>query len=217
MLVGRATRAQRFLMGLPKSYLTVARLGWTSTTGDPEGELTETRNVPADPPILPTGRLLQRPPDFSAVKVGGRRAYELARAGREVELAQREVNVTRFEQLWREGDRAGFAIDCSSGTYVRSLIADLGDAYCVELRRTKIGEFDVADADPSRMLSLTEILSPVLETRKIKAREAHAIAHGRRIEGEAGGPVLLVHGGDAVAIAEPADDGLLKPVVGFRG
>ena len=86
--------------------------------------------------MLPTGRILQRPPAYCAVKVGGRRAYELARAGETVELAEREVEVTRFEQLWREDDRAAFAIECSSGTYVRALIADLGDAYCLELRRT---------------------------------------------------------------------------------
>jgi tRNA pseudouridine55 synthase len=217
VLTGRATRAQRFLMGLPKSYETVARLGWTSSTGDPEGELVETRKIPPDPPQLPTGRLMQRPPQFSAVKVDGKRAYESARKGEQVEIAEREVEVTRFEQIARKDDRATFAIDCSSGTYVRSLISDLNDAYCLELRRTKIGDFSVGDADPAAPLSLTAVLSAVLETRKVKAAEAHAIAHGRTIEGEAAGPLLIVHGGEAVAIAEQAPDGLLKPVVGFRG
>ena len=110
-----------------------------------DGELAPGR-MPAEPLVLPTGRLLQRPPAYCAVKVGGRRAYALARAGEAVELAEREVEVTRFEQLWREEDRAGLAIECSSGTYVRSLVADLGDAYCLELRRTGIGPFEVADA-----------------------------------------------------------------------
>ena len=118
VLVGRATRVQRFLMALPKRYETVARLGWTSTTGDVDGELAPGR-MPPEPLVLPTGRLRQRPPAYSAVKVGGRRAYELARAGETVELAEREVEVTRFELLWREDDRAAFAIECSSGTYVR--------------------------------------------------------------------------------------------------
>lgn len=235
MLTGRATRAQRFLMGLPKSYETVAKLGWTSTTGDPEGELAETGNVPPDPPDLPTGRFMQRPPQFSAVKVDGRRAYESARKGQQVDIAEREVEVTRFEQIAREGDRATFAIDCSSGTYVRSLIGDLNDAYCLELRRTKIGDFSVEDADPPPTgrpfdgavpenvggdltpISLTAVLSAVLPSRKVKAADAHAIAHGRAIEGEADGPLLIVHGGEAVAIAEQGRDGLLKPVVGFRG
>ena len=235
VLTGRATRAQRFLMGLPKSYETVARLGWTSTTGDPEGELAETGNVPPDPPALPTGRFMQRPPQFSAIKIDGKRAYESARKGQVVDIPEREVEVTRFEQIAREGDRATFAIDCSSGTYVRTLISDLNDAYCVELRRTKIGDFSVEDADlPSTGLpfegqapenvpgelnpvSLTAVLSAVLPVQKVKAPEAHAIAHGRTIEGETDGPLLIIHGGEAVAIAEQGPDGVLKPVVGFRG
>ena len=78
VLVGRATRVQRFLMALPKRYETVARLGWTSSTGDRDGELTPGQ-MPAEPFELPTGRLLQRPPAYSAVKVGGERAYRRAR------------------------------------------------------------------------------------------------------------------------------------------
>ena len=164
ILVGRATRAQRWLMALPKRYETVARLGWTSTTGDPEGELAPGR-TPAEPLRLPTGRIRQRPPAYSAVRVGGRRAYALARAGEAVEVPEREVEVHRFEQRWRDGERAGFVIECGSGTYVRSLIADLGDAYCLELRRTRIGPFDVADA--GRFVPLDEALGflPAVELR----------------------------------------------------
>ena len=152
ILVGRATKAQQQMMGLPKSYETVAQLGAKSDTGDPEGEIAWTGIVPPDPPILPTGEVRQRPPAHSAVKIGGERAYRRARRGEILEMPERIVTVTRFEQLWREpgedgrGARAGFAIDCGSGTYVRSLIADLGDAYCLELRRTAIGPFSVSDA-----------------------------------------------------------------------
>jgi tRNA pseudouridine55 synthase len=74
------------------------------------------------------------------------RAYKRARRGEDFEMPERIVTVHRFEQLWREDKRAGYAIECSSGTYVRSLIADLGDAYCLELRRTAIGPFEVTDA-----------------------------------------------------------------------
>src|SRR3954454_24642577 len=115
MLIGRATRVQRFLMALPKRYETVARLGWTSTTGDPEGEIAPGR-APPEPLALPTGRIVQRPPAYSAVKIGGRRAYALARAGQAVEIPAREVHVARFDELWRDGERAAFAIECSSGT-----------------------------------------------------------------------------------------------------
>jgi tRNA pseudouridine55 synthase len=152
ILIGRATKAQRQLMALPKRYETLARLGATSTTGDPEGEIAETGRVPPDPPQLPTGEIRQRPPAHSAIKVGGERAYRRARRGESFAMPERIVTVTRFEQLSREpgepgeGPRAAFAIECGSGTYVRSLIADLGDAYCLTLRRTAIGPFAVGDA-----------------------------------------------------------------------
>jgi tRNA pseudouridine55 synthase len=215
VLVGRATRVQRFLMALPKRYETVARLGWTSTTGDPEGEIAPGR-MPPEPLALPTGRIMQRPPAYSAVKVGGRRAYALARAGETVEIGAREVEVHAFEAGARDGERAAFTIECSAGTYVRTLISDLGDAYCVELRRTRIGAFDVADADPERLVPLDDALAflPALELAGEPARRA---SHGVAIEGEATGTVRLRDEHGLIALAEPSEPGVLKPVVGFRG
>jgi len=235
VLVGRATRVQRFLMALPKRYETVARLGWTSTTGDPEGELAEGR-MPPEPLALPTGVLRQRPPAYSAVKIGGERAYAKARRGEAVETAEREVTVTRFEQEWREDDRAGLVIECSSGTYVRSLVADLGDAYCLELRRTAIGPFEVADADEERIVPLRDALGflPEVHLEGDDARRAgHGVAiaatgagHGVAVaatsadDGPASAAAAYVRLTDAdglIAIAEPREPGVLKPVVGFRG
>jgi tRNA pseudouridine55 synthase len=154
VLVGRATKSQRALMELPKRYETLARLGALSSTGDTEGEITETGRVPAEPPALPTGEIRQRPPMHSAVKVAGERAYRRARRGEVFEMPERIVSVHRFEQRWRRADvetgleTAAYEIECGSGTYVRSLIAALGDAYCLELRRTAIGPFEVRDAVP---------------------------------------------------------------------
>ena len=147
VLVGReATRRQRTFLELPKTYRAVARLGAVSTTGDPEGEITMTGRIPPTALELPTGEIRQRPPAFSAVKVGGVRAYRLARRGEAVEPPPRLVTVDRFAQIRRDSERAEFEIECSSGTYVRSLIADLGDAYCESLRRIAIGPFSVEDA-----------------------------------------------------------------------
>jgi tRNA pseudouridine55 synthase len=217
VLVGRARRVQRFLMALPKQYVTVARLGAISTTGDPEGEITETGRVPALDAPLPIGEIMQRPPIWSAVRVQGRKAYERARAGEQFEMAPRAITVYRFELLERSGDHAEFLIECSAGTYVRSLIAELGDAYCVELRRTKIGPFDVADADPTRVLPLDQALA-FLPRVTVDADAAWRAAHGQAIAGEAQEEhVLLVDADGPVAIAQPREDGLLKPVVGFRG
>jgi tRNA pseudouridine55 synthase len=215
VLVGRATRVQRFLMALPKRYETVARLGWTSTTGDVDGELAPGR-MPPEPLVLPTGTLRQRPPAYSAVKVGGKRAYALARAGETVELAEREIEVTRFELLWREEDRAGLAIECSSGTYVRSLVADLGDAYCLELRRTGIGPFDVGDADPERIVPLERALD-FLPAVELAGEDARKASHGVAVGGAAEGTVRLLDADGLIALAEPREGGMLKPVVGFRG
>ncbi len=144
VLLGReATRCQSRFMELRKTYRVVARFGAVSTTGDPEGEITETGALPPDPLELPTGRIWQRPPAYSAVKVGGVRAYRLARRGEHVELPERQVTVHRFEQIKRTAERAEFEIECSAGTYVRSLVAELGDAYCESLRRTAVGPFSV--------------------------------------------------------------------------
>jgi tRNA pseudouridine55 synthase len=220
VLVGRATRAQRFFMALPKRYEVVARFGAVSTTGDPEGEITETGSVPGGALTLPHGTIRQRPPAYSAVKVGGRRAYALARAGADLQLAEREVTVYRFEQLWHDGERRAFAIECSSGTYVRSLIADLGDAYCLELRRTGIGAFDVADADAGRPVPLAEALAFLPEVR-LDAEQARRAGHGVRVPGPTAPPGAVVRLTDAdglIALAERDDDGVaLKPIVGFRG
>jgi tRNA pseudouridine55 synthase len=226
VLVGRATRVQRFLMALPKSYRALARLGWTSTTGDPEGEVAPGRH-PDEPLRLPTGRIRQRPPAYSAVKVGGRRAYALARRGEAVEVPERDVTVWRFEELSRDGDRAAFAIECSSGTYVRSLVADLGDAYCLELRRTGIGEFDVGAADPERIVPLDDALA-FLPAVTLEGDAARRAGHGAAVEDPdppratsgwvaAAGTVRLRDQDGLIALAEPRPGGLLKPVVGFRG
>ncbi|HEY7935268.1 MAG TPA: tRNA pseudouridine(55) synthase TruB [Solirubrobacteraceae bacterium] len=156
VLVGRATRIQRHMMELTKRYETVAQLGASSSTGDTEGEITHTGVLPPDPPPLPTGEIRQRPPIYSAVKIGGERAYKRARRGESFQMPERVVSVYGFRQLWREADpehpalqRAAFQIECSAGTYVRSLIADLGDAYCLQLRRTAIGPFLLTDAVPA--------------------------------------------------------------------
>jgi tRNA pseudouridine55 synthase len=211
VLVGRATRVQRFLMALPKRYETVARLGFTSSTGDPEGEI-EPGRLPGEL-HLPTGVIKQTPPAYSAVKIGGKRAYALARAGEKVEIPEREVLVSRFDCVWREGERAKFVIECSSGTYVRSLIMALRDAYCVELRRTRIGHFDVADAET--FVPLDEALSfiPAVE---LAGADAQRAGHGVAVPGSAEGIVRLRDADGLIALAEPRADSTLKPVVGFR-
>jgi tRNA pseudouridine55 synthase len=215
VLVGRGTRVQRFVMALEKTYEVEARFGAVSSTGDPEGEIVETGAIPGGDLELPVGEVRQRPPAYSAVKVAGERAYALARRGEAVELPERTVTVREFVELQREGDRRAFRIRCSSGTYVRSLIADLGDAYCTALRRTAIGPFAVADADLGAIVPLADALSFLPEVR-LGEEDARAAAHGRAVAGEAEDTVRLTDERGLIALAEPRE-GALKPVVGFRG
>ncbi len=217
VLVGRATRAQRYLLALPKTYRVIARLGWLSDTGDRDGVLEQTGRLPADPHI-PTGDLMQRPPAYSAVKVGGEALYKKARRGEAMQGEARPVKVHRATRLWLERERAAFEIECSSGTYIRQLVADLGDAYCEELERTAIGSFSLGDADPDRVVGVGEALA-FLPEHPLGEVEARQVAHGVRVAA-VGAPVAdalrLTHGGDLIAVAEPRGSEL-QPVVVFAG
>jgi len=217
VLVGRATRLARYFVELPKTYEVVIQLGATSTTGDPEGEIVVTGNVP-ERLELPHGLVRQRPPAFSAVKIDGERAYARARRGEEVQTAEREVTVHESAQLWREDDRAGLRFVCSSGTYVRSLVVALGDAYCLELRRTAIGPFAADGAWPGEG---TPALAPIAETwplfaptLQLAAEEARAAAHGRPLQarGTGGAVLLLDPAGAPIAVASERNGALTVEV-----
>ncbi len=129
----------------------------------------------------------------------------------------RPVTVHRAELLSHEGDRVEFEIECSAGTYVRALVADLGDAYCEELRRTAVGPFDLARADPETLVPIGDALA-FLPERPLEAAEADRVAHGVRVPGVEGleGPVRLTHEGRLVALAERRGPDL-QPVVVFAG
>jgi tRNA pseudouridine55 synthase len=161
VLIGRATRLQRFLVELPKTYVARAQLGWRSSTGDPDGELHETGRTP-DSLELPTGTVRQRVPMTSAVRVGGERLYRKAHRGETVETPEREIEIYRAELLGSVAESADYEIECSAGTYIRTLVETLEDAYCAELRRTKIGPFQIEDA--GRELTLDQVAELVPAT-----------------------------------------------------
>jgi tRNA pseudouridine55 synthase len=199
VLLGRATRLQRYLLGLPKIYAATARLGWRSSTGDPDGELTETGRVP-ERLELPTGEVEQRLPMTSAVKVEGERLYRKAHRGEEVATPTRRVTVHRAELLEREGDRATFEIECSSGTYIRTLIETLEDAYCEVLRRTAIGPFQVP-VGGEREAPVEELMSFLPEVR-LDPDAAEQVRHGVVLRGGAWGRAKEPKNG--VGVPEPA-------------
>jgi tRNA pseudouridine55 synthase len=164
VLLGRATKLQRHLIGLRKTYMATARLGWTSSTGDSDGELTETGRVP-ESLVLPTGRVRQRVPMTSAVRVGGERLYRKAHRGETVETPERDIDVYRADLLAHDADTVTYEIECSAGTYVRTLVETLGDAYCAALRRTAIGPFGVEDAGEELSLDRVAELVPEAVSR----------------------------------------------------
>jgi tRNA pseudouridine55 synthase len=211
VLMGRATRLQRYLLGLPKTYRATARLGWRSSTGDPDGELTRTDRRP-ELLELPTGAIEQRVPMTAAVRVGGERLYRRAHRGEEIETPVREVEVYRAELLSHDRERASYEIECSAGTYVRTLIETLGDAYCEALRRTAVGPFRVEDT--GRELDVAEALA-FLPERRLSADEAARVRHGQRLEaGEEGeGPLRLTFEGRVFAVATREGDRLRPEVV----
>lgn len=233
--VGSATRLLTYLVGLDKTYEATIRLGESTDSDDADG----VRTAVADPAAIAavtdaavqagiarlTGEIDQVPSTVSAIKVAGRRAYDLARAGEEVVLASRRVTISRFEVIALRRTEGvidlDVVVDCSSGTYIRALARDLGAALAVgghltALRRTRIGSFDVADAAsaddiaPARLVPAADVAAAVLGALPVTADEARDLRHGKRLEGAAdrlGGAVR----------AAIAPDGVLVGIVERRG
>jgi tRNA pseudouridine55 synthase len=192
--VGRATRLLRFLIGMDKEYEGAARLGEETDTLDSEGIVIRTAPVDVSEPELRSamaalvGEIDQRPPAFSAVKVGGRKLYESARKGEHVEARPRRVRVDAYELISLvEGRDFDFRVVCSSGTYVRSLVAEVGDrlgcaAHLTRLLRTRIGPFRVEEAAspdaPGQPLPIERVVAH-LPSVELDVEEAAAARHGR--------------------------------------
>ena len=175
LCVGKATRLQAYLMGMEKTYEGIIQFGWATDSYDaagvPSGETTEVNveHIDFTPLVQPfLGAIEQMPPQFSAKKVNGVRAYELARKGEVAVLTPKAITVYEFEIVNVTGSTVRFRVRSSAGTYVRSLAHDLGTAAGVpahlkELRRTAIGNFRISDALPYETLEnapLEELLAP---------------------------------------------------------
>jgi len=235
--VGSVTRLLRFLTVLPKRYTGEIVLGVETSTLDASGDVTATHDmhevtvesVRSAAEAL-TGDIMQVPPMVSAVQVGGRRLHELARAGVEVERSPRPVKIHRFE-VEQTGDPLVYSADvtCSSGTYVRSLAADLGTslgggAHLRNLRRTEIGSFTIEEAVLIEKVSVDALASAAGAVRDYERVEATpevaaAVAHGKVLPADAftvngDGPWAIVDdAGVLLAMYEPHKAGTVKPAV----
>lgn len=157
LCVGKETKNAMSYTKLDKVYEATIRLGQISTTGDPEGEISDASDVrPASQEIEQIlerfkGEITQRPPIFSAIKIGGRRAYDLARQGKDVEIPERTITIQSLDLVSYSYPELKIRTHVSSGTYIRTLAVDIGEAlgtgaYCTQLRRTKVADWDVAKA-----------------------------------------------------------------------
>jgi tRNA pseudouridine55 synthase len=190
--VGRATRLLRYLGDLSKSYAATGRLGEETDTLDADGQIVRSASVDVSRAEIEeacatlVGDSLQTPPAYSAVKVGGRKLYEAARKGDALEAPARRIRVDAFEVSAFDGREVEVRITCSSGTYVRVLMADVGralgcGAHLVRLRRTAIGPFRVEDARPAEVAEPLPIERAIehLPSVNLDAEEALAASHGR--------------------------------------
>jgi tRNA pseudouridine55 synthase len=231
--LGRATRLLRYLSEAGKAYTGRVVFGIATSTLDAAGEVVDQHPMSLTRDeverALPrfVGDIEQLPPMVSAVKIGGRRLHELARAGEEVERAPRAVHVDRFELVGFEPGpypEATFVVECGSGTYVRSLAADLGAAlggcaHLATLRRDRVGSFTLAEARPldeieavpdDAVLPLTVAMRD-LERIDVDAEQARAVTHGVSFAAGA----IAVHGAGPYAVVGP--DGALLAVYDTRG
>jgi tRNA pseudouridine55 synthase len=203
--IARATKILGLLMAMTKSYAATIRLGQTTTTDDADGDVVSTAQTDTvtvgqiEDAIAPLrGEIRQVPSAVSAVKVGGRRAYRLAREGHTVELVARKVRIARFDVLAVRPHNSlldvDVEVDCSSGTYIRALARDVGAAlgvggHLTALRRTRVGTFgleqartlDELVANPRLSCSLDEACLLVFARRDLTADEAIAASHGRAL------------------------------------
>lgn len=224
--LGRATRLMQYMSGLDKAYTTDIVLGAATSTLDDSGEVTATWDMSAvtieearAAAVKLTGTIDQIPPMVSAVKVGGRRLYQMAREGIEVERAARTVTVTRFDLEPAAAGVLRASIQCSSGTYVRVLADDLGrllggGAHVRNLRRTAVGPWQEVDSVPLDEVGPDRVVPPAamlpwLEAATVSGEVELQVRHGRPLSKEdlgAGGDGpwrVIGSDGDLLAIYEP--------------
>ena len=229
LLVGRGTRLVPYVQGEPKVYQATIRFGAETTTDDLTGEVTREAGLPSsddvDRAILSlTGVISQRPPDYSAKQVAGRRAYAAARAGKPIVLDPVPVTVHQWQIRRRADNEIDVIIVCGGGTYIRALARDLGRAvgsaaHLTALRRTRSGVFAVASAilteelerQPPKLEPLTSAI-PQLPVQRLTAEQAERVRHGNTIEPRVEGDIVALcdDTDNLVAIAH-RDGAMLQP------
>ena len=232
--IGSGTKLMQFLSGLDKTYEATIRLGASTSTDDAEGEIGQAQDASkvskdelAREIFKLTGNIEQVPSSVSAIKVDGKRAYDLVRAGEEVVLKSRSVTVSRFEVIGEPSVVGQYLdinveVDCSSGTYIRALARDLGDAlgvggHLTALRRTRIGAFEVSNAsgisEEPTLVTNVEVLKMLMPEVAISPQQEIDLRHGKRLALEIAGMSCATANGRLVAVIEPVGSEAKSSVV----
>lgn len=190
ILVGEATKLSDYLMNHDKEYVAILSLGEKRDTGDSEGKIIETKKVPdlSEKNVKETlksfeGEISQIPPKYSAIKVNGKKLYEYARSGEEIEIKPRKVNIFEINLIEIKENSITFKVHCSKGTYIRTLCEDIAEklgtvGYMSNLRRTRVGNFTLDDV--GKIISIEETLKNEPEY-KLKEKELNNFMNGVKI------------------------------------
>jgi tRNA pseudouridine55 synthase len=214
--IGDGTRLLQYITAGIKEYEATVKLGQLTSTDDKEGEVIATTEIPADIPAAfakQVGKIMQKPSSVSAIRIDGKRAYDLVREGVEVDIPAREVTVYSIDIKEIRGDEVDIVVSCSAGTYIRAIARDCG-GHLTSLRRTRVGIFDLSMAD--KLMPVAEIASKIFTPRNLDLHESTEMKFGRAISmsGTSGIVAAITPDGQLAALLEDKD-GAAKPIAVF--
>ena len=214
--VGDGTRLLQYITAGVKVYDATVKLGELTSTDDKEGEVIATTEIPTDIPAAfakQVGKIMQKPSSVSAIRIDGKRAYDLVREGVEVDIPAREVEVVEIKINEIRGNEVDITVTCSAGTYIRAIARDCG-GHLTALRRTKVGIFDLSMTD--KLMSVGEIAAKIFTPRQLDLQELSELRFGRMIaaSGTSGIVAGIAPDGSLAALLEDLD-GKAKPFTVF--
>ena len=214
--IGDGTRLLQYITAGIKAYEATVKLGQLTSTDDKEGEVIATTEIPSDIPAAfakQVGKIMQRPSSVSAIRIDGKRAYDLVREGKEVDIPPREVEVFEIKINEIRGDEVDISVTCSAGTYIRAIARDCG-GHLTSLRRTQVGIFDLSMA--GKLLTVAEVAAKIFTPRTLDLIEVNEIKFGRTIEASGTKELVaaITPAGELAALLQDTD-GRAKPIAVF--
>ena len=214
--IGDGTRLLQYITAGIKAYDATVKLGQLTSTDDKEGEVIATTEIPSDIPAAfakQVGKIMQKPSSVSAIRIDGKRAYDLVREGKEVDIPPREVEVFEIKINVIRGDEVDISVTCSAGTYVRAIARDCG-GHLTALRRTQVGIFDLSMA--GKLLTVAEVAAKIFTPRTLDLIEVNEIKFGRTIEASGNKELVaaITPAGELAALLQDID-GRAKPIAVF--